>query len=198
MNFREDLITESRRKNALDKKMTPLQLDPEKQTAIFASSEGGFYHTSLSNCSCPDFAMHGSEMLCKHILRLAMELDIIPSDGMQTDRDAAVAKYHIGVFRDFIKFESLADVIAAMRLFLRVGLESSATIPDDAFVQAMDLPSLTDCPIFKIAKNGKISIDKKYAKDAESLITTFKNRLGTEAYLHLWSDDLVNALTSSK
>ena len=194
MSFNPDLITESRRKNALDKKMTPLRLDPEKQTAIFAGSEGGFYHTTLEQCSCADFAINKGAQPCKHIIRLAMELGELPSEGIQSDRDAAIVKYHLGLLREYVKFAPLSDAIAAMRPLIRVHKFEPDKLPDDAFSESMDLPSIGDCPLFKIAKNGKVSIEKKYQKDLDSVITTFKNRLADETLVRLWDDRFISAL----
>ena len=197
MSFREDLITNSRRESALNKKQTPLKLMPEDQTGIFASSEGGFYEASLDECTCPDFAIQGRLQPCKHMIRLAMEFGLIDSTGMQTDRDAAVVKYHVGMARDLIHSAPLVEVIPGARLFIQI-FNGEGKVPDDAFAQFMDLPTLSDCPMFKVLKNGSVRIEKKYAKEAQTIITVLKNRLGEEAALRLWNDDFVNALIGAE
>lgn len=193
MAFRDDLLTESRIKSANDKKQTPLKLFPDAQSGIFASSEGGFYETTLEKCSCPDFAIQGHLQPCKHMIRLAMEFGLIDSSEMQSDRNAAVVKYHTGFFREYIRNADLADVIAAGRNFLAIAYEGAKT-PDNAFTAAMDLPTLSDCPLFKVQKNGIVKIEKKYEKDAQSILTIFKHRIADEAMLRIWSDEFVYAL----
>ncbi len=197
MSFREDLITDSRKEAALNKKQTPLKLFPETQSGIFSSSEGGFYETNLDNCSCPDFAIQGHLQPCKHMIRLAMEFGLIDNAGMQSDRDAAVVKYYVGMARDLIHSAPLADVIPGARLFVQI-FYGEAKVPDDAFAQFMDLPTLSDCPMFKVFKNGSVRIEKKYAKDAQSVVTVLKNRLGEEATLRLWNDDFIHALIGAE
>ena len=197
MPFREDLITDSRRESALNKKQTPLKLFPEEQKGIFASSEGGFYETTLEECSCPDFAIQGHLQPCKHMIRLAMEFGIIDNTGMQSDLDAAMVKYHLGWLRDYIHRAPLQDVISAARLFVPL-FEHGGNVPDDAFENCMDLHSLSDCPMFKVSKNGMVKTEKKYAKDAQSTITILKHRIGDEATARLWNDDFVKAFVETE
>ena len=52
--------------------------------------------------------------------------------------------------------------------------------------------------MFKVFKNGSVRIEKKYAKDAQSVITVFKNSLGEEATLRLWNDDFIHALIGAE
>lgn len=201
MLFREDLITDSRKEAALNKKQTPLKLFPRDDThiesGIFASSEGGFYETTLEECTCPDFAIHGRLQPCKHMIRLAMEFGLIDSTGMETDRDAALVKYHVGFMRDYVQRAELTDVIAVVRLFIPVA-EVGEKIPDNAFAQSMDLACVSDCPIFKVQKNGTVKIEKKYTKDAQGIITVMKHRIGDEALVRLWNDDFVAAFIKTE
>ena len=99
--------------------------------------------------------------------------------------------------RDLIHSAPLADVIPGARLFVQI-FYGEAKVPDDAFAQFMDLPTLSDCPMFKVFKNGSVCIEKKYAKDAQSVITVLKNRLGEEATLRLWNDDFIHALIGAE
>ena len=192
MSFRADLITESRQKSANDKKQTPLRLFPENQSGIFASSEGGFYEATLEQCTCPDFAIQGHLQPCKHMIRLAMEFGIVDNSEMQSDRDAAVVKYHSGVLREFIKAAPLADIISSIRYFVGIA-EHDDKVPEDAFEKSMDLPCISDCPMFKVLKNGTVRIEKKYSKEAQAIVTLMKHRIGEEATARLWRDDFVKA-----
>ena len=56
-------------------KITPHSLDQGKKSGIFVSSSTGeLYSTTLTTCSCMDHRKKGNT--CKHMIRLAMELDV--------------------------------------------------------------------------------------------------------------------------
>lgn len=54
-----------------------LEIDKEAQTASIAGSSGEVYSVTLDDCDCADFA-HSKGKPCKHIYRLAIELDLLP------------------------------------------------------------------------------------------------------------------------
>lgn len=54
-----------------------LEIDKEAQTASIVGSSGEIYTVTLDNCNCADFSHSGGKP-CKHIYRLAMELDLLP------------------------------------------------------------------------------------------------------------------------
>ena len=64
-----------RQKSALDKKLTPLEIDRENETGKFRGSKKD-YCTTLSNCQCVDFGRR--RLPCKHMYRLAMEVGAFP------------------------------------------------------------------------------------------------------------------------
>ena len=70
-----DSEQQKRQKSALDKKLTPMELNPEKQTGVFKGSKES-YKTTLSECQCVDFGRRKKP--CKHMYRLAMELGKFP------------------------------------------------------------------------------------------------------------------------
>lgn len=65
-----------------------LELDREKQTAVFTSTiKGGFfdhaYETTLHECGCADF--YENRKPCKHIYRLAVELGLLDKNGKKPE-----------------------------------------------------------------------------------------------------------------
>ncbi|GHU95788.1 hypothetical protein FACS1894208_09240 [Clostridia bacterium] len=57
---------------------SPASVDVENQTAIFKGSGKNPYKTTLDKCTCVDFAQRKTP--CKHIYRLALELELIDGD----------------------------------------------------------------------------------------------------------------------
>ena len=191
--FDKSLITENRRISALKKDMTPLRIDRASSSGLFAGSSGSIYETNLDQCTCPDFAIQGFSQPCKHMLRLAMELDLIPNDGMQSDIEAARAKYYVGCARDYCRDSLFNDFIRFSRAYLT--LYRNGKIPqDNIFCEVLDLTIIEECPLFKFAKNGNVSVQRKWAKECESIYTTISNRLGRELVDSLLSDEFVSML----
>lgn len=71
-----DAEQKKRQKSALDKKLSPLELNVTEQKAVFKGSSASSYETTLDSCSCVDFARRA--LPCKHMYRLAMELKLFP------------------------------------------------------------------------------------------------------------------------
>jgi len=69
-------------KSAQSAKLTPIKIDHEDLYGYFQGSHGR-YETFLNYCPCGDF--HRSKLPCKHIYRLAMELNIIDNSGMDSN-----------------------------------------------------------------------------------------------------------------
>lgn len=70
---------DKRLKSASSAKLTPIEIDRENKTAIFAGSTS-IYQTSLRTCNCPDYSINRNKrnyLPCKHILRLAMNLGLL-------------------------------------------------------------------------------------------------------------------------
>lgn len=186
--FDKALITENRRTSALKKDMTPLRLDSASQSGLFAGSGGHVYETSLDHCTCPDFAIQGFSQPCKHMLRLAMEMGQIPSEGMQSDIEAARGKYCAGSAKKFVKDASRKDFFEFAKAYSKMYYEGERAA-DDAFSASMDLATIEECPFFSFLKNGKVKVDKKWAKECESIINAIATRIGFEV-LACIEDDL--------
>lgn len=72
-----------RQERAREATLTPLSISGLR--AQFQGEEEQ-YRTTLLTCSCPDFQKRHKP--CKHMYRLAMELDLFPRGDMQTDASA--------------------------------------------------------------------------------------------------------------
>ena len=98
------MVDEKRKAAALDGNMTPYMLDRENQVAEFLGSNGTIHKTSLGRCTCSDYKANlRGQAPCKHIIRLAMELDLMEHEGMKNDAEAVKAKYYDGFFREIVK-----------------------------------------------------------------------------------------------
>ena len=67
----------ARQQRASKASLTPLDIDAKKGVAHFRGAERD-YKTTLSTCECMDFQRHA--LPCKHMYRLAYELDIFMLD----------------------------------------------------------------------------------------------------------------------
>ena len=54
-------------------------IDRENNKGKFIGSSGEIYRTNLLECTCVDFSV--KKTFCKHMLRLAMELGVVNSNG---------------------------------------------------------------------------------------------------------------------
>lgn len=67
-----------RMKSAQSVKLTPVSIDKENASGVFKGSGKEPYQVTLENCTCGDF--HRAHLPCKHMYRLAAELDIMVID----------------------------------------------------------------------------------------------------------------------
>lgn len=88
-----------RQERAREAILTPLSISGQR--AQFQGEEDQ-YRTTLLTCSCPDFKKRHKP--CKHMYRLAMELDLFPRGNMQTDANAIriPASQHSKITADLI------------------------------------------------------------------------------------------------
>lgn len=189
--FDKNLITESRRTSALKKDMTPLRMDSSSHFGLFAGSSGDIYETDLDKCTCPDFAIQGFMQPCKHMIRLAMELNMIPNEGMQSDVEVARGKYFVGRAKDYCRDAQFHDFVRFARAYL--SLYRHGKIPsDNVFCEVLDLATIEDCLLFKFYKNGNVSVQKKWVKECDGIYTVISNRLGRELVDCLMDDRFVS------
>ena len=87
MRWPDDLLNSpelaTRRKRSHNLKM--LSLDRNKGEAVFqSSSEGKTYTATLKECTCKDYALGHGGRPCKHILRIAEELELFRNEHFAT------------------------------------------------------------------------------------------------------------------
>ena len=177
--FDVSLITENRLSSALKKELTPLQIDRESSAAIFSGSGGKAYDTTLDHCSCPDFAIQGFSQPCKHMIRLAMEVNKIPSDGMQTDIDAARGKYLSGKAKEIAKYAPIEVFVPFTINFFRLAVYD-VPVKDNVFSDSLGVATVSDIPFLKVKKDGSASVKKEWKKEVENILTALATRFGTE------------------
>lgn len=76
-----------RQKSAKSKELSPIEV--RAFSGIFRGSKKN-YETTLSDCTCPDFAIRKKP--CKHMYRLANELGVFLLDGVSSDASIAEKK----------------------------------------------------------------------------------------------------------
>ena len=67
-----------RMKSAQSAKLTPVSIDKENASGVFKGSGKLPYQVTLESCTCGDF--HRAHLPCKHMYRLAAELDVMIID----------------------------------------------------------------------------------------------------------------------
>ncbi len=185
MPFSVELVDEARRKKALGGDMTPVCIYYDEQAAKFLGSEGQVYDTTLDSCTCTDFAMNlGQQRPCKHIIRLAMELDLYDKDGMVSDPEAANAKYSIGLLRSFVHDAPLNQAVQAQKII--DGVDKKGVYPEDDALAFAGIPSLRNSCIFTVkGKKQKIVPAKSAIRELEGIRRTLLCRLGALFYDNL-------------
>ncbi len=69
---------QKRVKSAQSKKVTPTSVNTENKTGVFGGSSKTPYQVTLDKCTCADYIRR--KLPCKHIYRLAMELELFSGD----------------------------------------------------------------------------------------------------------------------
>jgi len=192
--FDKSLITENRLASAKKKEMTPLRLYPDDNNAFFGGSTGGLYFTTLDECQCADFAINGRMQPCKHMIRLAMELGMIDNSGMESDETAARAKYQLSRMKQYIREEPIAKVTLFVRPLMNIVCDGEYPVSEHRFDDVLDINGIENSPIFKLKKNGDMTIDKKYKKEIDNVLDVARNRYGDEALARIEEDDLIEIL----
>lgn len=194
MLFSPALVDDGRKKKALDGAMTPFEIDEEAKVATFPGSEGELYSASLSGCTCTDFHMNlAGERPCKHMIRLAMELGEYPADGMETDIDAANAKYYFGVLKRQVEEGVLLDAINIVRI-TETARTSKLAFETDALAFA-GVPDMLESGLFTATgKNPKIVTIKRWRKQFDALQRSLTNRLGELVLSNLDNEQLIDIL----
>lgn len=164
---------ERRMKSALAADLTPLTIDTDSGEASFAGTRD-VYVADLERCNCLDFNINQARSSpCKHMIRLAMELNLLPSEGKKDDIQAARYKMHLTNIK---QMASNGDLLHAA-LF---GAFLSKLYAGDK-VEVMDTEALDASPAkFFFELKGKIAKPiKTRKKDALALVSIIESRLGS-------------------
>lgn len=169
-----ETIDQRRNKSALAAELTPLSLDTAIGRASFAGSSD-IYWSDLDTCTCMDFHINNARSApCKHMIRLAMELQLLPSIGKQTDIEAAqykVALYQVG---QTIKGGELLDAVKVAAFLKEVYAKGKSDIVDSEGIDSSPLRFF-----FELSKDRRTAKPiKSRKKDALTLVKSAEARLG--------------------
>lgn len=160
--------------------LTPLSISGQR--AQFQGEEDQ-YRTTLLICSCPDFKKRHKP--CKHMYRLAMELDLFPRGNMQTDANAIriPASQHSKITADLIALidsyptEQQSDL--KMLLYTLVSHKEPALTPVFPLVA-----TLADTGCFQTERDFLFLFDhypkRKLAQKIDALGIDFPTNLKTQ------------------
>ena len=169
-----------RQERAREAILTPLSISGQR--AKFQGEEDQ-YRTTLLTCSCPDFKKRHKP--CKHMYRLAMELDLFPRGNMQTDANAIriPASQHSKITADLIALidsyptEQQSDL--KMLLYTLVSHKEPALTPVFPLVAA-----LADTGCFQTERDFLFLFDhypkRKLAQKIDALGIDFPTNLKTQ------------------
>ncbi len=170
--------------NALSGETTPLELNLEDQTALFASNQDSApYQTTPEHCTCKGYVFNGG--MCRHIARLAIELGWLDAGTPVSDIALAKQLQSKSDFFSSLNALPLGKAIDIVR-FIDSAFSSSKKlkVSDDVF-------GLADSYFFSV-ENGKLIKNKSAKSDAKTLKNRLITRLGTTAYTLLSSHDAIS------
>lgn len=105
-NLENDEAQAKRMASARKSALTPIQINHTELSGIF-SGKHGEYVTTIANCQCGDFISRRKP--CKHIFRLAHELNLLDLGTVQSDPNAIVEPDYIQAERNRQDIESAID-----------------------------------------------------------------------------------------
>lgn len=165
----------NRIQKAKSKNMTPLSINTDAEcSCVIAGSEGRRYNVRLSGCDCEDFAIRQGVAPCKHMYRLAMELSLLPNEGVESDLQSALLMLQQGELRSFIRSGPLLDSIELCRYAAMVYRSSKGVnlpLPSR-------MPHREDCYLFDYSTPRLVKRVNDKAKDIKTLQELLQNRLG--------------------
>lgn len=169
----QDNSYQSELTKANSEKLTPLSLNPNEQSAEFVGSSGEIYQTSLADCNCG--AINFGYFPCKHMVRLAMELSLLPADKAKTDKDLTLSRLYNRKVEDFIKNASFPEVKSFLH-FLQTLDPKSQDFPNYAQSPTLQFLLDTSKPKLKLSKKGKsqlpIYLDLFYKRLGKEFLET--------------------------
>lgn len=127
----EDIEQKKRLTSAMSAKLTPLRIDADSQSGVFAGSAATPYTTTLDSCTCVDFIRR--KLPCKHIYRLAIELGLVHESAKSWKNREALNYSQM----------SLSDAVAELE-----------NLPDDCQIFILELLQIEHTE-FVVAENDK-------------------------------------------
>lgn len=168
-------IDERRSKSALAADLTPLDLNLEEGEASFAGS-AGVYSAGLDQCSCMDFHINQNrEAPCKHMIRLAMELGLLPSHGKKSDLDAAQYRVALSQANGIAKEGGLLAAVSMAAFLSGLFLSGKSELTDPNGNGTSPLRFFIE----RSADGVVVKPNKARKKDALSLVKIVEARLGS-------------------
>ena len=159
-------------KSALAAELTPLSLDKEAGNASFAGSKE-IYWTDLSQCTCLDFHINQARSSpCKHMIRLAMELKLIPSEGKKDDIEAAQYKVALAEIKSAVSDQDLLTAVKVGAFLRELYVDGKSKLVNHGGIETSPLR-------FFFVYAGSIAKPiKTRKKDALGLVKNVEARLG--------------------
>ena len=183
---------EKRVQRAKTAELTPLRLDKENQSAIFASGKGDNFHdcSMKEGCNCQDFYIVNASLqaertyACKHLIRLAYELGMIQMLDVVEDYESAKIKMNNTSLLNFGESTSLKNALAVGRTI--------TVLLEEGYIREMnnDLSYTMSTFPFLIEKNEtkrttKYSLSSTYRKTAKAYLTKLGNNFGDVISRHI-------------
>lgn len=168
-----------RQERATDSIYTPLSLDGDTGKAYFRGKERDYFTTLLS-CECPDFQRRN--MPCKHMYRLAYELDVYMLDDVEVNPN----------INNLLRISDVTPIVNKL-----------STARKDLFSDILEYPmhskkteikNLLDLELVQICSDKKILLDH-YTKD--ELFSLLPDELDIKIPKSIKKGDLVNLINDS-
>ena len=162
-------IDRKRRKAARKARMTPIEWkdkDKGDTSAVFAGKRGK-YVTTLKDCSCEDFNINlMRKSPCKHMIRLAMELNLLSKGKMVTNLDTALYVAEKRDFRQHVREGDLLNTVCIAKFLNELYTKGSAEIESievikDSYIRFFYITSADGkiaYPIRKRRKNARKTV----------------------------------------
>ena len=183
-------IDRKRRKAARKARMTPIEWKDKNKgdtSAVFAGKRGKYVAT-LKDCSCEDFNINlMRKSPCKHMIRLAMEHNLLIKGKMVSDKDAALYLAEKQDFRELVREGDLLNAICIAKFLNELYTKGSYELKNieeikDSYLRFFYITSA----------DGKIAYPiRKRRKNARKTVKIATRRLGK------WLLDDENAMNAA-
>lgn len=175
--------------------MTPLCINNNNKSAIFAGSQGEKYNTTTENCTCMSFIFNRGESPCKHMIRLAIELGIITCNDFVTDKKQALSKYYMGVLQQYIKTKNIIDSVQLIKTINELLSKPSIELAYDNCLAFIGIKSLLEIGFFeKLKTKNKMKVNKQIKKHLSGLQVLLEKKIGEKIFSNIDNKDVKEIL----